>query len=354
MIDYARITVKAGDGGRGAGAFAHIKGKRLGKANGGDGGHGGDVYIAASPDVNTLETFRYNKDFAAANGQNGGPNRRKGAEGVDLVLKVPVGTVIRLSGSQVTGLPGNYEPNDLTEPGQKVLIARGGEGGRGNAHLRDEFGRRPKSGEAGQDGEACELTLELKLIADVGLIGLPKAGKSTLLAALTAATPAIADYPFTTLEPNLGVMEVSRTVGRWDSGEKIPTDLPSYNPKNLILADIPGLIEGASEGKGLGHLFLRHIERTRVLLHLIDISSLDPLVAYKTVRGELKKHSPDLLNKREIVVLNKVDLVDQEVLDFSRTRFKKMRKEVITISAKTGKGLDALIAQILKSVKLSG
>ena len=353
MIDFAKITVRAGDGGRGAGSFAHIKGKRLGKANGGDGGVGGNVYFCATLDLNTLEPFRYNKDFVAASGANGGPNRRKGAGGVDLVLKVPVGTVVNLANTSNKTYE-TYTSYDLTATNQKVLVAKGGEGGRGNAHLRDEFGRRPKAGESGQEGEYCELTLELKLIADVGLIGLPNAGKSTLLAALTAATPTIADYPFTTLEPNLGVLEVGRNVGKWDSRNIKPTDLPSYNPKNLILADIPGLIEGASEGKGLGHLFLRHIERTRVLVHLIDISSPDPIDAYKTVRGELKKHSPDLLNKREIVVLNKVDLIDAKTLDFSSARFKKMRKKVIPISAKTGEGLGTLITEIVKLVKLSG
>lgn len=354
MIDFAKITVKAGNGGRGAGAFAHIKGKRLGKANGGDGGRGGDVYIAASLDVKGLETFRYNKDFTAANGQNGDPNKRKGAEGEDLVLKVPVGTLVKvMSQSDESGLSTLHSDFDLITDGQKVLVARGGEGGRGNAHLRDSFGRRPKAGEVGQEGEYLELTLELKLIADVGLIGLPNAGKSTLLTALTSARPAIADYPFTTLEPNLGVLSGSSVMVYRSSGkrkkEKATHEPLTINDTRLVIADIPGLIEGASEGKGLGHLFLRHIERTKILVHMIDVSgSTDPVLDYRAVRAELKKYSPELAKKKEIVVLNKVDLVGKEVLDQSRTSFKKMRKRVVLLSAETGEGLHDLVLQILK------
>src|SRR3989338_6234603 len=224
MIDYARITARAGDGGVGNGSFFRIKGKRYGKANGGDGGRGGDVYLLATRDLNTLESFRYVKDYQAKNGTNGLSRRRRGADGRDLVIRVPVGTLVRgTTGSMGTTSTKGSESSkardtrdtfdtrdtllfDLIEQDQKVLIARGGDGGRGNAHLRDQFGRRPKIGEQGQVGEVCHLTLELKLIADVGLIGLPNSGKSTLLSVLTAARPKIAPYPFTTLEPNLGVL----------------------------------------------------------------------------------------------------------------------------------------------------
>ena len=296
--------------------------------------------------------------------------------------------------------PGLSLAYDLTEHGQKVLIARGGEGGRGNSHLRDDFGHRPRSGEAGQEGEEHQLTLELKLIAEIGLIGLPNAGKSTLLAALTAAHPVIADYPFTTLEPNLGVME-AEAKAESDSAKARP--LPGRHPKlrlsqtrlrpglnqRVIIADIPGLIEGASAGKGLGDLFLRHIERTKVLVHLIDIATGDdPITAYKTVRQELKNYSKELLKKKEIVVLNKVDLLLAEAkaesdsakaesdsakarplpgrhpklrpsqtrlrpglnqadgLDFFKKEFARMRKNVVAISAKDKIGLEELVRRI--------
>ena len=292
MIDYARITVKSGNGGQGAGSFFHIKGKRYGKADGGDGGNGGNVLIEATRDLNTLEAFRYIKDYKAKNGGNGLSNHKRGADGEDLVIKVPVGTVVKISSIkyQISNIQprdtsgvGSGSPEveelavfDLLENGQRVLVARGGQGGRGNSKLRDEFGRRPRAGETGEEGETCQAILELKLIADVGLIGLPNAGKSTLLSALTKATPKIAPYPFTTLEPNLGVLNSSQLIV--DSSQKENTvnrELITVNkPAMLVLADIPGLIEGASQGKGLGDLFLRHIERTRVLVHLVDCSQL--------------------------------------------------------------------------------
>ncbi len=345
MIDYAKIMVKAGDGGAGAGSFMHIKGKRLGKADGGDGGRGGNVYLVATRDLNTLEPFRFVKEYRAKSGQHGSSQRRKGADGEDLVVKVPVGTLVKVDADPVN------QTLDLAEEGQKILVARGGEDGRGNAHLRDEFGRRPKSGEVGEAGEEVHLTLELKLIADVGLIGLPNAGKSTLLKALTKATPKIADYPFTTLEPNLGVLQVGGTVGRWDSRKrsKTPTDPQTHKPTNLILADIPGLIEGASEGRGLGHLFLRHIERTKMLVHLIDISTASDLwQTYQTVRHELKNYSKDLAKKKEIVVLNKVDLVSSEKAIQLVKVFKAHKKQAITISAKNSERLNYLINSLTK------
>ena len=344
MIDFARITVKAGDGGRGSGSSKQIRGKRYGRADGGDGGRGGHVYIEATGDLNTLEPFRYVKEYKAQNGGGGLSQNRKGAEGEDLIIKVPMGTEVKVT-NKSNGSNKSYETYELLAVGQKILITRGGEGGRGNAHLRDEFGRRPRTGEVGQEGEIFNLTLELKLIADIGLIGLPNAGKSTLLASLTSAKPAIANYPFTTLEPNLGVLlEVGRSLGTWDSRNKKPTDLQSYNPKNLILADIPGLIEGASLGRGLGDLFLRHIERTKILVHLVDISGEgEKWKDYQKVRAELKNYSGELLKKREIVVLTKIDLVNKETISYWLKIFASHRKKAIAVSALGKIGLDNLV-----------
>jgi GTPase len=437
MIDYVRITARAGNGGAGVASFLRGRGGRLGRANGGDGGAGGDVYIEATNDLNTLEPYRYVKDCRAGNGKPGASNFRKGAGGEGLVLKVPVGTEVRLSVfgfqlsdnsqsvsqlvSQVTkgqrdkvgeGMQGlkterpktgqlNSENRqqitdnrisiyDLVEHGQQVLIARGGDGGRGNAKLRDEFGRRPRAGESGGVGEACQLTLELKLIADVGLIGLPNAGKSTLLAALTAARPAIADYPFTTLEPNLGVLDSSQfSVDSSQAEQTVATvnrePRTDNRPALLVIADIPGLIAGASAGRGLGDLFLRHIERTRVLVHLIDSSQFtvhssqteqtaatvnrEPrtenqlsvnreLTAvnslwknYQTIRNELKAYSEELAKKREIIVLTKIDLVSLSVVEAAIALFAKYRKKVMAISAKTGEGLAKLIEVLLSNCR---
>ncbi len=325
MIDYAKISIKAGYGGAGSGSFEHIKGKRRGKADGGDGGRGGNVYFEATGDLNTLEPFRFEKNYQAEAGGNGLSKRRKGAEGKDLVIRVPLGT-------QASSQSQTY---DLVQLGEKVLIARGGQGGRGNCHLRDEYGRRPFRGEVGEAGEEIEIVLELKLIAQVGLIGLPNAGKSTLLSKLTSAKPKIADYPFTTLEPNIGVIDNLKF--------KIST-------LKLVVADIPGLIEGASEGKGLGDLFLRHIERTRVLVHLVDATGSDAFGSYQTIRQELKAYSKELAKKREIVAVNKIDLAETQVIDRIKGEFSAKRKKVYLISAETGEGVDELVRGILKSL----
>ena len=374
MVDFARITVRAGDGGDGAGSFHKIKGKRYGKADGGPGGNGGNVYIEASADLSTLETYRYVKDYKAQSGQAGSSFRKRGAGGEDLVLKVPVGTQIKVSNVKEE----LKEPSilyDLVEEGQRVLVTRGGIGGRGNSQLKDEFGRRPRAGETGEEGETCQAILELKLIADVGLIGLPNAGKSTLLSALTKATPKIAPYPFTTLEPNLGVLNSSQLIV--DSSQKENTvnrELITVNkPAMLVLADIPGLIEGASQGKGLGDLFLRHIERTRVLVHLVDCSQLivdssqneknkstvnrEPITVnslwsdYQTVRKELKAYSGELAKKKEIIILNKIDQTDLQVVQGAIAEFAKHRKKVVAISAKEGTGLENLANLIVKATK---
>src|SRR3989344_1788407 len=302
MIDFAKITTEGGKGGNGAGSFRRTKGKRRGKADGGDGGTGGNVWIEATLDLNTLEPFRFVKNYKAHDGQNGSSNLRRGANGGDLVLKVPAGTVVEAETTdyrlQTTAVDSRQLTVDLTHEGQKTLVARGGGGGRGNAKLRDEFKRRPKAGEKGAVGETCDITLELKLVADVGLIGLPNAGKSALISVLASAKPQIASYPFTTLEPNLGVLEVSArgpvssfppasaqsSQSSQSTKPSEPEDLRAVGSPStaatlresklarLILADIPGLIEGAAKGIGLGDLFLRHIERTKILVHLIDVS----------------------------------------------------------------------------------
>lgn len=321
MIDFARIKAKAGDGGHGGGSFDHIKGKRRGKADGGDGGNGGNVYFEATGDLNTLERFRYVKEYKAKDGVSGLSQLRRGADAEDLIVKVPMGTRIKTE---------RGDEFDLTQDGDRLLAARCGQGGRGNAHLRDDYGRRPLVGEAGIEGETVRLEMELKLIADVGLIGLPNAGKSTLISKLTHAKPKIAAYPFTTLEPNLGVGE--------------------FKDRRIVYADIPGLIEGASEGKGLGDLFLRHIERTKILVHLVDVTSLKIWDDYISIRDELCLYSKNLAKKSEILILNKIDLVDEKTLEAAKAVFKEKRKKVICISAANSYNLIELNREIVKKL----
>lgn len=311
MIDYAKITVTAGKGGAGKVGWRQNKSIRKGGPDGGNGGNGGSVFLVADPHQNTLKDFQFQKKFAADSGQMGGRNRRAGRAGKDLILKVPVGTMVKTVGTKTL--------IDLKESGQKVLIAKGGNGGRGNWVFRSPSLTTPKFADPGEPGETKILTLELKLLADVGLIGLPNAGKSTLLSVLTQARPKIADYPFTTLEPNLGVMD------------------------DLVLADIPGLIEGASQGKGLGHEFLRHVERCRVLVHVIDATSKTIKKDYDQVRNELDQHSPALLTKPEIIVLNKIDLL------VKKPKFKK----ALLISAATHQGLELLKQALAKTAAAS-
>lgn len=304
MIDYAKIVVTAGNGGRGKVGWRQDKFVRKGGPDGGNGGDGGSVYLEVDPNLNTLKNFQFQKKFSAAPGQMGGDNRRTGRGGEDLIIKVPVGTVVN----------GKI---DLINPGQKISVAQGGRGGRGNWAFRSPTLTTPKFADPGGPGESKTLVLELKLLADVGLIGLPNAGKSTLLSVLTRATPKIADYPFTTLEPNLGVMT------RCD----------------LVIADIPGLIEGASQGKGLGIEFLRHVERCRVLVHLLAVTSKNLQADYDQVRNELGQYSPKLLKKPEIIVLNKIDLLPSKKIP----RF----KQSISISAATHQGLDKLKIKLM-------
>lgn len=316
MIDYARITIKAGDGGDGRVSFRREKFVPKGGPDGGDGGRGGSVWFQTDKDLNTLKPFQFQKNFSAQDGEAGGKNKRHGADGSDLVIKVPIGTVV------------NNEL-DLDKAGQKVCLAKGGKGGKGNWQFRSPILTTPRIAEAGSKGEAKQLNLELKLLADVGLIGLPNSGKSTLLSVLTKAKPKIADYPFTTLEPNLGVMEGS-------------------HPSGLVIADIPGLIEGASGGKGLGIEFLRHIERCKILVHLVDGSKL---LSYKNynfyddylvIRNELSQYSTSLIEKPEIVVLNKIDVLNKQQIKAAMTTLKKTKKKVIAISAASHENLEEL------------
>ena len=334
MIDFVRIKVKAGDGGNGAVSFQHLRGQPYGPPDGGD---GGDVYLVVTKDLTTLLPYRYKKQFEAEDGTRGGKNHKTGKHGEPLLLEVPPGT-------KVTGEEERFIA-DLTRVGDKVLIVKGGRGGRGNAHVKksefrmrnSEFKKEENSKfnmlhwfEKGEESTEIGITLELKLLADIGLIGLPNAGKSTLLSKLTAAHPKIAAYPFTTIEPNLGVMR--------------------HKGKELVIADIPGLIEGASKGKGLGDQFLRHVERTRVLAHLISVESTDSVADLKTVDNELKQYSDQLRRKPQIYILTKIDIVDLEDFKNKVSQFKKKKIKVMPISSVTGDGLDELRDAIISTL----
>src|SRR5512135_1129302 len=281
FFDTAQIQVTAGDGGNGAVAFRREKYVPFGGPSGGDGGHGGSVILVVDPRLSTLSAFQHKTKFAARRGDNGRNKDQTGHSGADLRIPIPPGTVVR---DADTGLL----VADLTAPGAEVRVARGGRGGRGNARFATSTNQAPRMAENGEPGESRTLMLELKLIADVGIVGLPNAGKSTLLASVSAARPKIADYPFTTLEPYLGVATLD-------------------DETTLVLADIPGLIEGASRGAGLGHEFLRHIQRTRVLIHLLDGESADPVADYSQINSELALFDPRLAEKPQIVALNKID-----------------------------------------------
>lgn len=321
FIDQARIAVKAGRGGDGIVAFRREKYVPAGGPAGGDGGRGGDVLLRADSNLQTLLDFKYKRQFLAADGRRGGPNKATGASGDHLVIKVPCGTEIR---DARTGIL----LGDLTEAGQELPVAFGGRGGLGNAHYLSNRNRAPEKCTEGRDGEEWLLQLELKLLAEVGIIGLPNAGKSTLIAVLSAARPKIADYPFTTLVPNLGVV-------RRPSGD------------GTVFADIPGLIAGASQGAGLGHDFLRHIERTRLLIHLLDASSQHLLDDYSVVEGELGAYGHQLDERPRLVALNKIELVDPEELEPLKLQLEeRARRPVLLISAAMASGLDALLAAV--------
>jgi GTP-binding protein len=319
FLDLAKIYIKAGDGGDGCIGFRREKFIEFGGPDGGDGGRGGDVVILCVENLNTLIDYRYQQHFKAERGVNGMGRNRAGANGKDCIIKVPPGTVV-LAEDQETVLA------EMTEPGQRLVVAHGGNGGFGNAHFKSATNQAPRHANPGLPGEEMTIWLRLKLIADAGLVGLPNAGKSTFLAAVSAAKPKIADYPFTTLHPNLGVVR---------AGER-----------DFVLADIPGLIEGAHEGAGLGTRFLGHVERTQVLLHLVDATQEDVAGAYRTVRRELKAYGGDLAKKKEIVALSKCDAVDEETLALRLAELQKAaRKKPLALSAVSGSGVkDALYA----------
>ncbi len=323
FIDQAKIEVEAGNGGDGIVAFRREKYVPAGGPSGGNGGRGGSVIFIVVEDLQTLLDFRYNHLFKAENGGRGGPNNRTGANGKDLIVEVPRGTVVY--NAETGDLVG-----DLTETGQSLTVALGGKGGLGNQHFLSNRNRAPEYALPGLPGEVGLLRLELKLLAEVGIIGLPNAGKSTLISALSAARPKIADYPFTTLIPNLGVV-------RKPTGD------------GTVFADIPGLIEGASQGVGLGHDFLRHIERTRVLLHLIDATSEDIVADYNTVRQELQAYGRGLTDRPQIVAINKMDVVGQENQDIEAVA-EQIRHlsgdRVFLVSAVAGVGLEPMLQEI--------
>ena len=321
FIDQARITVRGGRGGDGIAAFRREKYVPAGGPSGGDGGHGGPVVLEADSNLQTLLDLKYKRLFAADDGRRGGPNKCTGASGRDLVIKVPCGTEVR---HLTTGIL----MGDLTDPGQRLTIAFGGRGGLGNAHYLSNRNRAPEKFTEGRDGEEWPLQLELKLLAEVGIIGLPNAGKSTLIAVLSAARPKIADYPFTTLIPNLGVV-------RRPSGD------------GTVFADIPGLIAGAAQGAGLGHDFLRHIERTRLLIHLVDAGADDPLEDLRTVEKELEAYGHGLMDRPRLLVLNKQELRSDEELPALMAELKQASGiNPLCISAAMGSNLDALLEQI--------
>lgn len=323
FIDQAQIQVEAGKGGDGIVAFRREKYVPAGGPSGGNGGKGGSVLLVAQENLQTLLDFRYNHLFKAENGSRGGPNNCTGANGKDLIIEVPCGTVAY--NAETDDIIG-----DLVEPGQTLLIAEGGKGGLGNKYFLSNRNRAPEYALPGLAGEIKSLRLELKLLAEVGIIGLPNAGKSTLISALSAARPKIADYPFTTLVPNLGVV-------RKPTGD------------GTVFADIPGLIEGASQGAGLGHDFLRHIERTRVLLHLIDATSEDVVADYNIIKQELQVYGRGLAERPQVLALNKIDAVDRETKDLEAlaTQLNHLcYSPVFLISAVTGTGLQSMLQYI--------
>jgi len=335
FIDEAKIYVKAGDGGNGAATFRREKYIPMGGPNGGDGGRGGSIYAIADRNINTLVDYRYTRKFIGKRGENGGGADQYGAGGEDIILRMPVGTVIY---NQAT----DEILADLSEHDQKVMIAKGGKGGLGNLHFKSSTNRAPRQKTNGDQGEEFELRLELRVLADVGLLGLPNAGKSTLIRAISSARPKVADYPFTTLHPNLGVVRVD-------------------DEKSFVMADVPGLIEGAADGAGLGIRFLKHLQRTRILLHLVDIAPIDPdanpVRDAKAIVGELVKHDPELADKPRWLVLNKLDLIPEEdrekaIKDFLKA-YKKATKydgPVFPIAAITGEGTKPLIYAISEAL----
>lgn len=330
MIDYAKVSLKAGDGGNGAVAWRREKYEPSGGPAGGDGGNGGSIIIRATRNLSTLDEFRYKTNYKAQNGEAGGKSKKFGRKGDDLIINVPVGTLIRESLS-------NTIIKDLNTDGEEFIIAKGGRGGRGNVHFKNSIRQAPRFAENGKKGQEIEVIFELKILADVGLVGLPNVGKSTLLSIMSNARPKIANYHFTTLEPNLGVCKV---------GEK-----------SFVLADIPGLIEGASEGLGLGHDFLKHIERTKILVHVLDISGSEgrnPIEDFELINSELASYNIKLNDKKMLVVLNKTDLGAEDNIKEFREKYSDKVDEIVEISAATTENVDKLmylIADTLDSIE---
>ena len=322
FIDEAKISIKAGDGGKGCVSFRREKNLPRGGPHGGDGGRGGDVIFIADKGINTLLKFRYTRHFDGQNGGNGEGNDKRGKNGETMVIKVPCGTLIKLLESGETLC-------DLTEDGAEFTAATAGIGGKGNAFFKSSVRQAPKFAQPGMPGDAKELKLELKLLADIGLVGLPNAGKSTLISRITAAHPKIADYPFTTLAPKIGVVQVGDTLD------------------SFVIADMPGLIKGAHEGKGLGTRFLKHIERTAVICHLIDASYPDASEmknSFEIIENELQSFSKELMEKRRIVVLTKIDAIgDRNELSEVENEFKKEGHTVLSVSGVSGENIDTLV-----------
>ena len=316
FLDQAKIYIKAGDGGSGSASFRREKFIEFGGPDGGDGGHGGSIVFVADKNLNTLIDFRYQQHVKAENGQDGKGKKKTGRNGKDLILKVPLGT-------QIFEEDNNTLIEDLTKFEQKIIIAKGGKGGLGNVRFKSSINRAPRKKTDGGKGENFWVWLQLKVIADIGIVGMPNSGKSSLLSVLTSSKPKIANYPFTTINPNLGVT--------------------NYDNKEVTLADIPGLIEGAHEGIGLGDKFLRHIERCKNILHLIDITNDNLLENYSKVRKELFKYSNKLTKKKEIIVFNKTDMISEDEINKKIDIFnKKIKKKIYTISAIKHKGLTAI------------
>jgi len=324
FLDQAKVYVRSGDGGAGSVSFRHEKFVEFGGPDGGDGGRGGDVWVEAVENLNTLIDYRYQQHFKAKPGVHGMGRNRTGAGGEDVVLRVPVGTVV-LEEDNETVIA------DLAEAGDRVCLAKGGNGGFGNARFKSSINQAPRRANPGLEGQERWIWLRLKLIADAGLVGLPNAGKSTFLSRVSAAKPKVADYPFTTLHPNLGVV--------------------SADTRRFVLADIPGLIEGAHEGAGIGDRFLGHVERCRVLLHLVDGTEVDVAEAYRTVRGELAAYGNGLDEKPELVALSKVDALSQEEREIQAKELSRAAGKVpFLVSAPTGEGVDKVVIALLRSI----
>ena len=325
FVDTAKVNLKAGKGGDGAVSFRHEIYIPKGGPDGGDGGKGGDIIFRADKDTNTLLDFKFSPILTAEDGKNGSGTRSAGRSGKDLIVEVPIGTVVRRDGKIIA---------DLTHDQEEAIIAKGGDGGFGNAHFKSSTRQAPIIAEVGEPGEEFEAELELKLLADVGLVGLPNAGKSTFLSVVSNAKPEIADYPFTTITPNLGMAHIDE--------------------RDLLIADIPGLIEGASEGKGLGHAFLRHVDRTAVLLHLIDVYNDDAGEAYQTIRNELDKYS-DLKDRQEVIALTKCEGLDPEIIKMQEASIlaKNPNAQIFTISSQAHQGLTELLRELKTRVEAS-